>query len=335
MVYTGDDFLEKMLKDREGNVVVISGNNKKKTEYIKACVDEGLNVLADKPLTINAEGFRLLEEAFAAAEKNNVLLYDIMTERSEITSILQKELINNTAVFGQIQKGSQNEPAVVMESIHHFFKSVAGNPIRRPAWYFDAEQQGEGIVDVTTHLVDMVMWTCLPQEAIDYKKDIDVKKARRWPTMITQQQFEKVTALADFPDFLKEKLNNEGYLPCYANGEMIYTLKGVYVKLTAKWNYQAPEGAGDSHFSMIRGSKASVIIRQGKEQNYRPELYVEPAVGASNAELAQALQKAVTELQGSYLGLELEPNFVEAFVLTGVLQALHRTGHTKRCGGGG
>ena len=81
-VYTGDDFLEKMLKERPGNMVVLAGNNKKKTSHIKACVDTGLNVLSDKPMCIDAAGFELLKEAFASAKKNNVLLYDIMTERS-------------------------------------------------------------------------------------------------------------------------------------------------------------------------------------------------------------------------------------------------------------
>ena len=48
--YTGPDFLERMLADRAGNVVVISGNNARKTEYIVRSIDAGLNVLADKPM---------------------------------------------------------------------------------------------------------------------------------------------------------------------------------------------------------------------------------------------------------------------------------------------
>ena len=33
-VYTGNDFFEKMIAEKKGNVVVLSGNNQKKTEYI-------------------------------------------------------------------------------------------------------------------------------------------------------------------------------------------------------------------------------------------------------------------------------------------------------------
>ena len=55
-VYTGADFLERMLADRAGNVVVISGNNARKTEYIVRSIDAGLNVLADKPMVDHAAG---------------------------------------------------------------------------------------------------------------------------------------------------------------------------------------------------------------------------------------------------------------------------------------
>ncbi len=307
-VYTGDDFLEKMLAEKPGDVVVLSGNNRKKAEYIKAIIDSGLNVFCDKPMCINARDFKLLEQAFNSAEKNGVLLYDIMTERFNITCILQKLLVLDKELFGEPEQGSAENPAVVKESSHYFFKYVSGIPIRRPGWYFDTTQQGEGLVDITTHLIDLVMWTRFSEQAIDYKKDVAVKTARRWPVMLTRSQYEKVTGLPDFPDFLKGKLNDEGVLPNYANGEMIFALKGVYVKLAVTWDFQAPEGYGYTHHSLFRGSKANVIIRQGKEQNFRPEVYVEPVPGADTGSLAIPLEKALARLQGIYpnLGIEQE-----------------------------
>lgn len=306
VVYTGDDFLERMLKEKPGNVVVLAGNNRRKTEYIKACVEAGLNVLSDKPMCIDSNGFALLTEVFDLAEKNGVLLYDIMTERASISTILQKELANNKEVFGQLRKGSVDDPAVVKESVHHFFKYVSGNPIKRPGWYLDTTQQGEGIVDVSTHLVDIIMWECFPGQVIDYNKDIEMKRAKRWPTMLTRQQYEKVTKLKDFPEFLKGSLNDEGVLACYANGEMVYSLKGVYCKVSVVWNFEAPAGGKDTHYSVIRGSKADIVVRQGKEQNYRPELYVEPAVGVDKEQLAKAMQKAAVWLEEKYPGVELK-----------------------------
>jgi hypothetical protein len=54
--------------------------------------------------------------------------------------------------------------------VHHFFKVVSEKDIIRPAWYFDVSLQGEGIVDVTTHLVDLVQWKCFPEFNILYVK---------------------------------------------------------------------------------------------------------------------------------------------------------------------
>src|SRR5690606_17529390 len=67
-IYTGDDFLSKMIEEKKGNVMVTAGNNRNKTKNIKATVDAGINVLADKPMAIDKEGFELLKEAFASAE---------------------------------------------------------------------------------------------------------------------------------------------------------------------------------------------------------------------------------------------------------------------------
>ena len=68
-VYTGTDFLDKMISEKKGNVVVLAGNNQKKTDFIKKSVDAGLNVFADKPMAIDAAGFDKLKEAFTSAEK--------------------------------------------------------------------------------------------------------------------------------------------------------------------------------------------------------------------------------------------------------------------------
>ena len=119
-------------------------------------------------------------------------------------------------------------------------------------------------------------------ELMNFDRDVKMLAAHRWPTLISRAQFEQVTREPDFPDYLKDDVNDDGRLPVFANGEMIYTLKGVHVRVTVQWNFQAPAGTGDTHYSVMRGTKANVIIRQGPEQGYRPELYVEPAPGADS-----------------------------------------------------
>lgn len=305
VVYTGPDYLEKMLNEKPGNVVVTSGNNAKKTEYILKTVQAGLNVLSDKPMVISPEEFPKLEKAFEVADENDVLLYDIMTERYEITTILQRELSKIPEVFGLLQKGSLEEPAITKESVHHFFKYVSGNPIKRPPWYFDVDQQGEGIVDVGTHLVDLIQWETFPEVTLK-KEDVKIIAAKHWPTEVTPEQFQKVTQMEEYPDYLQKDVE-DGILKIYCNGEINYTLKDVHAKVSVIWNYQAPEGAGDTHYSIMRGSLCNLIIRQGEEEGYKPQLYVEAVIDNGLETFAAALDKAINQdLADVYPGISLK-----------------------------
>ena len=303
-VYAGNDFLEKMLEQKKGNVVVMAGNNRKKTEYILKAVEAGFNVLADKPMAIDTKNFELLKNAFTVAAKNNVLLYDIMTERYEISTILQREFSLLPEVFGQLEKGTADNPAITKESVHHFYKYVSGSILTRPPWFMDVTQEGEGIVDVTTHLVDLVQWECFPGQIINYEKDIQLLSARRWPTDMTLSQFNAVTKLNGFPDYLKKDVVNDSVLKVYSNGEINYQLKGVHAKVSVVWAYKAPEGTGDTHYSIMRGTKANLIIRQGAEQKYKPVLYIEP-VNKRDTSFATTLVDQLKSIQSKYPGIEL------------------------------
>ena len=86
-----------------------------------------------------------------------------------------------------------------MESVHHLMKVVAGAPNIRPPWFFDTAEQGEGLNDIGTHLVDLVQWTLFPEQAIDYRRDVRVLAAQRWPTWIPEEDFRRVTAEPRFP----------------------------------------------------------------------------------------------------------------------------------------
>lgn len=325
-VYRGADFMEKMLAEKAGSVVVLAGNNQKKTEYIKKSIDAGLNVLADKPMAIDDNGFNLLKEAFASAEQNNVLLYDIMTERYEITNTLQRELALIDDIFGELQKGTPEDPAVVKESVHHFFKYVSGEPLVRPAWFFDVEQQGEGIVDVTTHLVDLIQWSSFPDQSLDYQKDVEITRAVRKPTTMTKEQFNLVTKLDSYPEYLQKDLKDD-VLNVYANGDIYYKLKGVNAKVSVIWNYQAPEGTGDTHYSIMKGSKANLVVRQGKEQNFKPVLFIE-AVNAT-PEYEAAVTENFKALQTKYAGIELK-KIAKGWEI--VIPQSYETGHEAHFG---
>jgi predicted dehydrogenase len=265
-----------------------------------------MHVLADKPMAIDGPGFDALVRAFADARERGVLLYDIMTERFEITTMLQKAFSRIPEVFGELLQGSAAEPAVVKESVHYFWKLVSGLPVKRPAWFFDVEQQGEGLVDITTHLVDLVQWECFPAETLDFSRDVAVLAAKRWPTGITPAQLERLTQLPAFPEFLRKYVEPEGNLRVYANGEIDYRIKGVHAKVRVLWNYEAPPGAGDTHYSVMRGSKATLVIRQGAAEGWQPTLYIEPATSKVAAEMPALLEAAMPSVRAAFNGVDVE-----------------------------
>ena len=304
-VYLGDDFFEKMITEKPGNVMVVSGNNAKKTEYILKAVGSGIHVLADKPMVIYPDEFPMLEKAFTTAKEKDVLLYDIMTERHEITTLMQKELSQIESVFGELVKGTEDEPAITKESVHHFSKIVSGKQLIRPPWFFDTEQQGEGIVDVTTHLVDLVQWEAFPGVSLA-KSDVEIRSAKRWTTDLSPGMFQEVTGLDAIPEYLLKDMD-EGLLKVYSNGEINYRLKGIHAKVSVIWNYKAPEGSADTHYSMMRGTKCNLIIKQGADEAYKPKLYIEAVNIESPDIFRKNLEDAVsTDLAQRYPGIELK-----------------------------
>jgi predicted dehydrogenase len=326
-IYTGSDFAEKMLEEKKGNVVVLSGNNRLKTDYIQRSVAAGLNVLADKPMAINSANFTKLVQAFDDAGKKKVLLYDIMTERSEITNILQQELMHIPGLFGELKKGTEKDPAVMIESVHYFFKNVSGKPLVRPEWFFDAAQQGDAIADVGTHLVDLVQWQCFPGVSLDYTKDIRINTARVWPTPLTLSQYASITGKNIYPGFLKKDIVRDSILNTHANGEMNYTLKDVHVKIIARWDYKAAEG-GDTHHEIIKGTKATLEIRQGKAENYKPVLYIIRS-GDKKDDSDPAVQEAIAAVAVKYPGVKAEKQGAEWKV---IIPSSYDVGHEAHFG---
>ncbi|NLK47566.1 MAG: Gfo/Idh/MocA family oxidoreductase [Bacteroidales bacterium] len=298
-VYEAPDFLEKMLAEKRGNVVVLAGNNHETTNYIYQAVSAGYNVLSDKPMAINKEDFQLLVKAYENAEKNNVLLYDMMTERFDDLNIIEKELINNKELFGELTGGTENEPAVYMESVHHFYKEVAGKPLIRPAWYYDVQQQGEGIADVTTHYIDLVNWKCFPDQSINYQTDIKVINASHWATELSLEDFSKSTNSESFPSYLLKYVENSK-LKVNANGTINYQVKGKNIALKVLWNYVAPQGGGDTFTSRVIGTKAILATVQDKQHDYIKQLYVEKADGVNSDEFKSNLERTIENIKEKY-----------------------------------
>jgi len=303
-VHTGPDFMERMLREHPGNAVVLSGRNRGKIDRVQASLEAGLHALVDKPWILEASDLPKLEKALSTAEERRLVALDIMTERFEVTSQLQRELVNDPATFGTLIPGTEADPAVYMESVHYLKKIVAGAPNPRPVWFFDTEQQGEGLNDIGTHLVDLTQWTLFPDQVIDYRKDVQVLRAQRWPTLIPRAEFRSVTR-EDFPAFLSPRVKND-VLEYFCNTLVSYTLRGAHVGLSVIWDWEPAPGTGDTHFAYYRGSRAKVEIRQGAAEKFRPELYLVPGAAGDKPVVLAAAQKRIASLQAQYPGSGVE-----------------------------
>jgi len=296
--------LEELTAARPGNVVVLAGRNRIKIAKINASLEAGLNVLSDKPWIIRADDMPALEAALSLADQKGLVAYDMMTERHEITTILQRELVNDPDVFGTIIPADPDHPGVFMESTHHILKTVAGAPNPRPLFFFDILDQGEGLTDVGTHLVDLAQWTLFPDQALDYRRDIQVQGGKRWATPITAAQFGQITGAATFPAELAPYVHG-GQFDYYCNNQVDYKIRGAQVRLRVLWNWESPAGV-DFHHAIYRGTKASVEVRQTAQENYRPELFVAPSGAERSAGVAAAVRARLERLQGTYPGVGSE-----------------------------
>ena len=322
-VYCGDDYIARFSAAAETGelgdspIAVLAGRNDRKGEYALAAVEAGCHVLADKPLAVTPDVFEQTERAARLAQERGLCFADIMTERHEATSILQRALAMDVDLYGEQEKGSPDDPAVVEASVHHFCKFVNGVPLRRPEWYYDTKVQGDGIVDVTSHLVDLVQWKLFPGARLS-KCDVDVLSARSWPTVVMPEQFRMSTG-GDVT----------GPLTVNANGEFTWRLRGVHCKAAVEWNFIADEGAGDTHCSVMRGTRAEVVVRQGAAEDWRPVLYVRSRGDASATR--KALSNALAGLSKRWPGVSAEPTD-EAGVWRVVRPEGHDEGHEAHFG---
>lgn len=262
-VHTSDRPLEAMLKapGRAGGagIVVLSGRNGSKIDRIEASLKAGYNVLADKPWIIRSSDMPRLEQVLELAPKKGLAAYDIMTERYDVTEQVMRELVSSREVYGEQVRGDAAHPGVRAVSVHHLMKVVAGVPLRRPVWFFDLAEYGEGLADVGTHPVDLIQWILFPDQNLDYKKDVQIISGRHDAVRITKAQFAQVTGATEFPKGLPHV--RDGVLDYYCNNYVEYALKGVRVKLDVLWKWEAPPGQGDAYDATFQGTKAKVELK--------------------------------------------------------------------------
>ena len=316
-VHAGPDFLNRMRDERPGGIAIFSGRNRGKIERIIAALETGLHVLADKPAIIEPSDLPQLETAVSLAQDRGLVFADMMTGRHNTLVRLLQALRSDPEVFGEPVPGTSDDPGVSLAGVHYLRKVVAGFPNPRPAWYFDIAQQGEGLADTGVHLVDRVHETLFPDQPLDWRHDIDILAASRWPTPVSLAQFRELTGASGWPDDLAPAIRGD-VLEYFCNGRIDYRVRGIHVRLEVRWDWHAEQG-DDTHHALYRGTRCRLAVRQGSAERFRPELYVVP-----DENIAAALRRRITALQTSFPGVGVDA--VESEWRIAVTDAL-RIGH--------
>lgn len=292
--YYGNDFLTKAISEDKGDVVVLAGDNKQKINYIAEAVKHHKTVFADKPLVINDEGFNQLKQILENREFSS-MVYDIMTERYDVKNIIIKHLVNNKKFSGGFEANAE-KPLIEFKSTHHFIKSVSGKPLVRPAMFFDVNKQGEGLVDVTTHYIDLVQWILASDKPIELNRDVLFKNSSRWSTNLSKTDFEEATALKEFPKEFKSFTNKNEQLEVFSNGKMDYMLFGVPISLAVQWNVKSLDGKGDQFTALFNTENIKLEVRPDKEG--KSSIYIMPKQAAHFDDVLNSALKAIKECPG-------------------------------------
>ncbi len=324
-VHTGPDSLSRLSKEKTGEAVIIAGHNRNKIKTILACLENGFHVLADKPWVIEAGDFPLLKKALKVAQKKNLVVMDIMTERFEVVSRLQRELGNSPEIMGPLLR--TGKPALSLRSSHSLCKKVNGLQLRRPVSFFDISQQGEGLADVGIHLVDLSMWMLFPDKGISHENDVRIKSATRWPTILDLSQFQAATGLEKYPTSLDEYVEGD-CLTYFGNNTVDFEINGLSIHVDTRWDFMAGPDGLDTYSAITRGEKARIEIRQNESTNFVAEIFVKP-VASSMDDLHARLESKIMELGKSFESLGLI-RLGEEFQLS--IPKKLRTGHESHFG---
>ena len=259
-----------LVEERRGDIAVIAGRTRPKLGTVARLHAAGLHVLADKPWLTESAALPDLERATAGWP----LAMDIMTFRHEAAARLTQKVAADPDLFGALD-GQGDEPAIDIQSVHHLLKAVNGAPLLRPSWYYDTRIQGDGLVDIQSHMADQAQWLVGDGPGFLFERDYELEDARRWTTPVPRELFRASTGLDDFPEAL-EPLVDAGVLHLACNGEIRYRLRGVPVRQRAEWGQREPDRGGDAHRTTVRGEHATVVARRGPETGFRGELHLAP-----------------------------------------------------------
>ena len=137
--------LEEMLKNETLDAAVVTTPHTQHTAQVCACLNAGLHVLVEKPMTTAAKDAR---ELIALSEKTGKTLAVAYQRHGEGKFIKARELLQS-GVIGDVRLVH----VLIAQDALHVFQPGA-------SWRADPEQSGGGLfIDTGSHIVDILLWT--------------------------------------------------------------------------------------------------------------------------------------------------------------------------------
>ena len=293
-VHESETPTQMLIEERRGDVVLLANRNDEKLPILAHLHQSGFHVLADKPWILNSDSLPYLDRVTAKPP----LAMDMMTGSHDPLARLLSRMVAHPVVFGAFVT---EVPAIEIEAVHHLCKVVAGAPVRRPPWYYDVNVQGDGMVDLHSHMVDDVLRLLGAGSALEPEPDFEVRDAQRYSTPVPLDVFRESTGEGAFPSNLADRIEGDT-LRLACNGYVEYRLAGILVRQRAEWRPRQPPNGGDSYRSLVRGSCSSVEVTTGPETGFRPQL----DLLAASPRCAAAVEKTLEVWTSEFSGLEVE-----------------------------
>ena len=116
--------------------------------------------------------------------------------------------------------------------------------------------------------------------------------------------FARVTGRPGFPPDLAPVIAGSE-LAYRGNAALAFRAGAVRVALDTRWELSAPPGGGDTHRSVIRGTRSLVRVEQGPATGFRRGLSIEPR--GETDRVGAALERALAAWRDAHPGPSLVP----------------------------
>ena len=148
-VATYTDWREMLRAEKDLDAAVVASPHTTHAEQVKACLERGLHVLVEKPMTTTAEDARMLTELARKQDKVLAIGYQRHGEARyrECRRILQEGTIGELKLVTIL---------IAQDCIWNFSKTPDG---KYQTWRADPSLSGGGhLMDTGSHIVDMLLW---------------------------------------------------------------------------------------------------------------------------------------------------------------------------------